>query len=96
MDETAELSSELQSLRNELVFQFRREQWSSLAGTLEAIARLGEEQGRRELCLRAQTLRELMDHRGAPDAIRFDRVTEVYDELLFHLKHLQWVNQASH
>jgi hypothetical protein len=90
-----EFARELQALRNELIHQFRGSQWGELSRTLEMLARVGEMQGSRELCLRAQSLRELMGIRSDRSTAG-GRVSELFHDLMFHLSHLQWVSQTSH
>lgn len=60
--------------------------------TLEVLAKVGESQGQRELCLRAQSLRELM---GARRCGAGPRVGQLFNDLVFHLSHLQWLAQSS-
>ncbi len=90
------LSSELKSLKKDLTRQFRGGEWDALAGSLEALAKLSEGQGAREICLRAQSLREIMGNRGSGRIEAGNRVTELFDELLFQVSHLQWLSQTSH
>ena len=90
-----ELQRELSSLRCRLMGQFKDERWSELAGTLDTLARVGEGQGERELCLRAQGLRELMGGRAGGRAEPGARVQELFSELMFRLGHLQWTCQVS-
>ena len=95
MDEqAADLYVELQFLRRSLVKQFEEGHWTDLTATLSNVAKLGEGQGCPELCLRAQSLRELMGNRGSGRLTPGQRVEQLFSDLLFQLAHLQWSNQA--
>ena len=88
---------ELQALRTDLVTQFRLGYWAELSKTLNTLAKLGESQGRKEISLRAQSLRELMgDRAGGGRTDPGEPVSRIFNDLLFHLSHLQWVSQTSH
>jgi len=91
---SSELSATLHVVRLDLQGQFRGARWGELAQTLDTVAKLGETQGSRELCLRAQSLRELMGNRAGGRASAGDRVTQLFHELMFHLSHLQWLSQS--
>ena len=91
-----DLSGELQSLHKTLVAQFKSGQWAPMASTLERLAKVGEHEGQRELCLRAQSLRDIMGERAGGREKAGKRLQELFSELLFHLSHLQWRNQTSH
>jgi len=98
MEEPIEtLAGELQWIRSELVQHFQTQQWSQFSGALADLARMGEGQSYRELCLRAQSLRELIGERGGGRSFAAGaRVAELFNELMFHLSHLQWSTQNQH
>src|SRR4051794_34875368 len=58
----ANFARELQSLKSELTVQFQGGNWAELSKSLDTLAKVGESQSCRELCLRAQSLRELMGY----------------------------------
>jgi hypothetical protein len=87
-----ELHRELQSLRSDLMTKYQQGSWSELSSLLETVARVSEVEGRRELCLRAQTLRELMGTRAGGRESPGDRMSQVFEEMMSHLSHLQWLS----
>lgn len=84
------VSRELQHLRSQIERTFQAGRWSELAGALETLAKIGEAEGHRELCLRAQSLRELMGHNAGGREAPGKRVSELYHDLLFHVSHVEW------
>lgn len=90
------LTREIQFLRAELQSNFQEKNWSQLSRSLEAVVRVGETGGQMELCLRAQSLRELMGSRSSGRTSAGARMEELFHELMFHLSHFQWVSQTSH
>jgi hypothetical protein len=81
----------LQFLRTDLERAFRDRDWESLLKQLEQLAAVGESEGRRELCLRAQSLREVLGHRaGGRGEEPGETLLRHFHELTFHLTHLQW------
>lgn len=91
-----DLAIELSRLSKELKRQFAGGQWQSLASTLEVLAKVGEIEGKRELCLRAQSMRELMGKNGGGRQHAGQRMQELFADLMFHLSHLQWSSKISH
>lgn len=91
----AALAGELQSLKDELQISFKMGQWNGMAGALSQLAVLGENQGHRELSLRAQSLRELMGDRAGGRQSPGNRMEQLFNDLIFHLSHLQWTSQTS-
>ena len=89
------LAGKLQSLRDELQSSFKMEQWNGMSGALTQLAALGETQGHLELSLRAQSLKELMGNRAGGRQSAGARIEELFNDLLFHISHLQWINQTS-
>ncbi len=81
----------IQELRAALATAFRVHNWPSALSTLDLLATLGEHQGHRELCLRAQGLREVLGHRGESRSEPGESILRHYSELEFHLSHLQWL-----
>ncbi len=94
-DGSKDISRELQALRNELVAQYRFQNWSQLAHVLGALAQVGEQQGQKDLCLRAQLLRSVLAEGGTGTALD-PRAAPLFDELMFHLSHVQWSSETSH
>jgi hypothetical protein len=91
----ATFARELQSLKSNLTEQFQDGQWAELSKSLETLAKVGESQSCRELCLRAQSLRELMGYSaGGGRMSAGERASQLFHDLMFHLGHLQWVNQT--
>ncbi len=83
--------AELDFLHQELTESFRSNHWPEVSARLDRVAKIAEFEGRRELCLRAQSLREIMGNRPAQPS---DRVNELFTDLLFQVSHLKWVAQS--
>jgi hypothetical protein len=94
MGESANLAYEIQHLRNQLIGLQQAARWRELGGALARAAELGELGGQRELCLRAQGLRELMGERLGGSVTPGPRADELFTDLMFHLSHFQWICQA--
>ncbi len=78
-------SSPLIALQKELELSFEQEEWHQFSEMLTTVAQIGEGFGQKELCLKAQTLRHLMNnHSGCK------QLSELFQELKFHLNHLSW------
>ena len=88
--------ADLRELRRQLNAQFQKQEWEALSRTLEAVARMGHSAGQMELCLRAQTLRELMGNRAGGRQDAGKRLVDIFNNLIAHLSHLQWINQTNH
>ena len=94
----AEATNEIAFLYKELETYFRKEQWPQLTDLLETVAKLGEKNGQKELCLKAQSLRVIMAGRVlqyAPENSTFSQMSEIFEEILFHLSHLNWQNEGN-
>ena len=95
---TGETTSEIAFLYKELETYFKKEQWPQLTDLLETVAKLGEKNGQKELCLKSQSLRVIMAGRTlkyAPENSTFNQMSELFDEILFHLSHLNWQNEGN-
>ena len=93
-----ETTSEIAFLYKELETYFKKEQWPQLTDLLETVAKLGEKNGQKELCLKSQSLRVIMAGRTlkyAPENSTFNQMSELFDEILFHLSHLNWQNEGN-
>ena len=88
-----ELTDEVHTVRRDLVQQFRNEKWAKLSLTLDYLALLGEREGNPELCLRAQSLRELMPSVGIESGPARAQIDRLFDELVLQLSYLQWKSQ---
>ena len=89
------LPGELQALRHELQSSFQEGRWERMSGTLGTVAVIAETHGRPELSLRAQSLRELMGDRGGGRGEPGPRLEALFQDLMFHLSHLQWCSQSA-
>ncbi len=83
--------AELDHLHQGLTESFRSHHWPEVSARLDRLAKVAEYEGRRELCLRAQSLREIM---GDRPSLPSDRVNELFTDLLFQVSHLKWVAQS--
>lgn len=92
MNHPSELAREIQGLRAQLHRYFHDGDWGDLANCLRSVAALAEAQSSLMLCLRAQSIRELLGDRqaGGRGAEAGPRLTELFTELQFHLTHLEW------
>ena len=90
-----DLEMQLRSFKKNLALQFQAGNWSELSRSLERLASLGETEGQMELCLRAQSLREILGVRASGRTQAGARVDELFHELMFHFSHFQWKNQVT-
>jgi len=83
--------ADVHQLKADLVEEFEGACWPDLGATLEGISRLSQALGQRELCLRSQSLLEMVQEleSGKLQPV-FDRAAELLQELVFHLSHLEW------
>lgn len=84
----ASLGIELARLRQILQTQFELANWIRVAKVLDLLMKLGQEQGQRDLCLRAQSLRQALGER------RLEHAQDIYRQLLARLNHLEWRYQS--
>lgn len=85
------LAPYLQVLKVDFERAFRDSDWENLNRLLASLATVGEREGYRELCLRAQSLQEVLGHRaGGRGSQPGEALQRHYQELSFHLAHLQW------
>lgn len=78
------LASELDSIEQNLSESFRERSWDDIDRGLVRLAQIAESQGRLELCLRAQAMRNL---RNRPES----QIGELFQDLMYQVSHLRWV-----
>ena len=83
---------EINRVLGRLELCFQKESWSDLAEALHDAAKVGERLAHRELCLRAQSLQNILHNRTRGDAT-FLEMTDLYDEVTSQLTHLRWLHQ---
>ena len=88
-----DLAPYLIRLRADLEKAFRESDWEGLRRHLDRLATIGESEGHRERSLRAQSLREVLGHRGGGRGEEPGKaLLRHYHELSFYLSHLQWIS----
>ncbi len=75
---------EIKFLRKRLEQYFEAEKWAEFSEALDQLSKYAETQGRVELCLRAQALKEEVSLDPA-----------CFSGLLHEISHLEWLSEAS-
>ena len=82
---------QVREIHGDLSRLFDECEWGGLAGGLATLSKVAENAGHQDLCLKAQSLRELLGHRGGGRASEpGERVTELMQELLSQVSHWSW------
>ena len=84
------LSREFAEFREEIGRLLRRADWSGLVEDLARLNRMAEGAGYREICLRSQSVIDLLGRCGAGRETPGGRVLELLDLLLAVLAHSEW------
>jgi hypothetical protein len=84
------LVREFAAFREELPRLMRRTDWEKLVASLGRLNQMAESAGYREICLKSQSLIELMGRRGAGRDAPGERVISLIESLLAVLAHCEW------
>ncbi|MFN7684911.1 MAG: hypothetical protein ACK5QT_05815 [Oligoflexia bacterium] len=82
---------QVRQIHGDLSRLFQQGQWGALAGSLETLSKVAEGAGHQNLCLKAQSLGELIGYRGGGRAdLAGERLSQLMQELLAQVSHWCW------
>ncbi len=84
------LVREFAAFREELPRLMRRTDWERFVASLSRLNQMAESAGYREICLKSQSVIELMGRRGAGRDEPGERVVTLIESLLAVLAHCEW------
>ncbi len=88
----------IEQLRGAFEGSFEARNWPLMVQVLDELIQQGEDEGLRDLCLRAQALRNLVqDLMSSGSDVQFlESVAPVFEQTRFYLSHFHWSNCISH